>query len=290
MTEPAIVYDNVSFAYPGSEGGEAAAEVLSNVSLTVVQGERLGIVGPNGGGKTTLLKLTLGLLPVQRGSVRVMGRSPIAARRAGVIGYVPQRVQAEMSFPLSVHQVASMGLWRGISPWRGLSAAHRARVDEVLGLVGMSALADRPIGRLSGGQAQRVMIARALVGPVRILLLDEPTVGVDVVGQTKLAEVLAAVHRSMGVAIVMVSHDLRSVAESCDRVACLRRTLHSHGSAHGLTPGVLAEVFQHEMAGIFGDVHVDAHAASECSQRHHERLSALARRGRSVDGGEGTGA
>jgi len=135
--------------------------------------------------------------------------------------------------------------------------------------VGAEGFADRPIGRLSGGQLQRVMIARALACRPRLLLLDEPTVGIDVAGQQQFAELLTRLHERMALTVMVVSHDLRTVAAGCDRVACLSRTLHSHTDPRGLTPAVLAEVFRHDVAAIFGDVHVDAHAAAGCSDPRH---------------------
>lgn len=270
VTPPALEYRGVTFAYPRPPTDAGGARpALEGVSLRVPVGSRLGILGPNGGGKSTLLKLTLGLLPLSTGSIRVFGVAPEEARRRGLIGYVPQRVESELAFPLSVRQVVSMAAARRLPPWRGLPAAERAHVAECLALVGAADLADRPVGRLSGGQLQRVMIARALAGRPRLLLLDEPTVGIDVSGQQRFADLLASLHRALGLTIVVVSHDLRTIAAGSDTVACLARTLHSHVTPAGLTPRVLAEVFSHDVAAIFGDVHVDAHLAHECHDPAH---------------------
>lgn len=260
---PAVEYEGVTFAYPHAGGGEDAC-ALRDVTLTVRAGERLGILGPNGGGKTTLLKLTLGLLRGYRGRLRVLGMDPQQARRRRVIGYVPQRIEAELAFPISARQVVAMSAARGVPPWSRLPPDAGRRVEQSLDLVGALDLADRPVGRLSGGQLQRVMIARALAGGPRILLLDEPTVGIDAAGQQRFAELVRSVHARLGLTIIMVSHDLRTIVSGCDRVACLNRTLHSHGTPAGLTPAVLAEVFRHDVAAIFGDVHLHAHAAEEC--------------------------
>ncbi|MCC6661335.1 MAG: metal ABC transporter ATP-binding protein [Phycisphaerales bacterium] len=263
---PAIEYRGVSFAYPGSGGSRPA---LEGITLDVRQGERLGILGPNGGGKTTLLRLTLGLLTPQSGSIRVWGMPPERARREGVIGYVPQRLEAEMAFPVSVRQVVAMGAGRGVAPWRALPRERAGRVDRSLALVGASDLGDHPAGKLSGGQMQRVMIARALAAGPRILLMDEPTVGIDPAGQQRFAGLVRDLHRELGLTIVTVSHDLRAIAAGCDRVACLSRTLHSHVAPEGLTPAVLAEVFRHDVAAIFGDLHVHAHPAAACPDPSH---------------------
>jgi zinc transport system ATP-binding protein len=269
MPTPAVEYRDVSFAYPPAPGEHTPRQVLERVSLRVEEGERLGVLGPNGGGKSTLLKLTLGLLSGHSGEVLVFGRSPAKAAREGLVGYVPQRATCEMAFPLSVRQVVEMGPALSVPAWRRLSPEARAGVDRALRVVGADDLADRPIGRLSGGQFQRVMIARALAGGPRLLLLDEPTVGIDVAGQQQFAALLSRIRDEIGVTVIVVSHDIRAVAAGCDRVACLSRTLHSHVAPGGLTPEVLAEVFRHDVAGIFGDVHVHAHPAHACTDPSH---------------------
>ncbi len=260
----AIQYEGVTFAYPRAGGNGGPRTAIEGITLGVRIGERLGILGPNGGGKSTLLKLTLGLLRGNSGSIRVFGVSPDEARRRRLIGYVPQKVESELAFPLSVRQVVQMAA-AAAAP-----AEQRRTVDESLALVGASDLADKPIGKLSGGQLQRVMIARALAAKPKLLLLDEPTVGIDLAGQQRFADLLRSLHDRLGLTIVVVSHDIRTIAAGCDRVACLARTLHSHMAPQGLTPRVLAEVFSHDVAAIFGDVHVDAHLAKECPDPAHE--------------------
>ncbi len=282
--EFAVEYEGVTFSY-GRGGGTGANGqgddrlVLENVTLKVRAGERLGILGPNGGGKTTLLKLTLGLLRGHRGRISVLGMDPERACRERVIGYVPQRIEAELAFPLSARQVVAMSAARGLPAWRALGSEAAGRVEASLDVVGAKDLAERPIGKLSGGQLQRVMIARALAGNPRILLLDEPTVGIDVAGQQRFAELIRTVRERLGLTIIMVSHDLRTIAAGSDRVACLNRTLHSHVTPAGLTPEVLAEVFRHDVAAIFGDVHVHAHPAEECHDPSHEHPAPAPRSG-----------
>lgn len=240
------------------------APALKDITISVRVGERLGILGPNGGGKSTLVKLILGLLPCQTGELSVFGVPPHEARKKGLIGYVPQRVEAELAFPLSVRQVVAMSAQRGLMPWMRVDRARHDAIENAIEVVGLSSVADRAIGKLSGGQLQRAMIARALAGRPRILFLDEPTVGIDVGGQQRFAELLDSLHTKLGLTIVIVSHDIRVIAAGCDRVACLSRTLHFHDTPQGLTPKVLAEVFRHDVAGIFGDVHVAAHVAGSC--------------------------
>ncbi|MBS0191316.1 MAG: metal ABC transporter ATP-binding protein [Phycisphaerales bacterium] len=258
----AIRYQGVSFSYESSD-----VPALDGVTLDVRRGERLGILGPNGGGKSTLLKLTLGLLRGYSGTIEIGGLAPADAARRRMIGYVPQRVEAELGFPISALHAASMAASVGLGPFASGKEA-RARAERALGLVGASEFAARPVGELSGGQLQRVMIARALASEAKILLLDEPTVGIDPAGQRQFAELIQRLHDELGLTTIVVSHDLRTVAATSDRVACLARTLHYHDSPQGLTPHVLAEVFRHDAAAIFGDLHVDAHRASECGHAH----------------------
>jgi ABC-type Mn2+/Zn2+ transport system ATPase subunit len=257
----AVEYRDVTFAYARGEVSPA----VERITLDVPAGQRLGVLGPNGGGKSTLLKLTLGLLRGYGGTIRVFGVSPEEARRQRLIGYVPQRNEAEMAFPISVRQAAAMSAALGVSPWKSGREATRGAVDEALALVGISDLAERAVGSLSGGQLQRAMIARAVACRPRMLLLDEPTVGIDVAGQQKFGELLKNLHDALGLTIIVVSHDIRTIAAGSDRVACLSRTLHSHVAPEGLTPAVLAEVFRHDVAAIFGgDIHVHAHPAESC--------------------------
>lgn len=269
--DPALTYRDVWFSYAGAE-----KPAIEGISLDVTSGERLGVLGPNGGGKSTLLKLTLGLLSLSggstgsgRGEIRVLGMAPVAAARAGLVGYVAQRSTAELAFPLSVQEAVGLGPALELPFWKRRGAALQRAVDEALDVVGARALADAHVGSLSGGQLQRVMIARALARRPKLLLLDEPTVGIDVAGQQQFASLLERLHAELRVTVVVVSHDIRTVAAGCDRVACLSRTLHCHVAPQGLTPSVLAEVFRHDVAAMFGELHVDAHPARGCTDPAH---------------------
>jgi len=252
-TQPAIECTGVSFAY------DRGATALRDVSLTVDRGELLAVVGPNGGGKTTFIKLLLGLLSPTAGTVRVLGLNPARARREGRIGYVPQRSTAQMHFPISVEQMVALG-------------SNPAQARAALELVRIPELAREHVGALSGGQFQRAMIARALAMEPELLLLDEPAVGIDAKGQQEFEGILKSIRNERSITLVLVSHDLRTIATggaSCDRVACLRQSLHFHNAPDGLTPSILGEVFRHDLEWVFGDVHVDAHKASECDHDHH---------------------
>ncbi|MCA9298998.1 MAG: metal ABC transporter ATP-binding protein [Phycisphaerales bacterium] len=253
----AITVEHVDFSYVPGE------PVLRDISFTVAEGERLGILGPNGGGKSTLLKCLLGLLEPDRGTIRLFDRRPEESRH--LVGYVAQRSGADTSFPLSVRQVVAMGGEMLPRRFRAPDPRRFPDVDDLLRIVGMQDRADAPIGALSGGQVQRVMIARALAMHPRLMVFDEPTVGIDMVGQKQFAGLLDRIH-ALGTTIVIVSHELRTIATACDRVACLHRSLHVHQTRDGLTPQVLAELFSHDLEGL--DVHVHAHHASDCPDHH----------------------
>ncbi len=239
---PAVDLSDVSFTYPSGQ------RALEEVHLVVPAGTRLGIFGPNGGGKSTLLRLVLGLLSPQDGEVRVFGRAPHEAVARGFVGYVSQRQSAELRAPLSVRQVVGMTATHGLAPWSSPPLATRERIERVLEMAGVLDLAERPIGELSGGQQQRVFIARALAGAPRLLLLDEPTIGVDRAGRERFAELLATAHAALGVTILLVTHNLQLIGSTCDRIAVLARHLHYHDTPEGLTPDVLTEVFRHDIA------------------------------------------
>lgn len=217
--DPVIQIRDVSFSY-----GEAL--VLEQVNLEIRAGEFVGLVGPNAGGKTTLLKLMLGLLEPQRGRVRVLGRPP----RQGVrqVGYVPQFPTFPRDFPISVEQVVLTGRL-GSGPVLGwYRAADRAAARRVLAEVEALDLAGRSIGTLSGGQLQRVLLARALVAEPLLLILDEPTANIDQRMEGDIFDLLAQLNARL--TILVVSHDIAFISGYVDRVACLNRTLVCHGT------------------------------------------------------------
>lgn len=240
----AVCVDHVSFRYGP---GPLAVE---HVTMHIPEGIRLGIVGPNGGGKSTLLKLILGLLKPSEGKITVFGRKPGRACSECLVGYVPQRHDFEIRFPVSVQQVVHQGLLGRTGMLRRFSAADRADADKAMQEVGIAHLADRPVGDLSGGQQQRVFLARALAARPKLLVLDEPTVGIDEAGQAQFAQLMDTLHKAYGLTVLIVSHDLRAIVAGCDQVACLNRRLHFHAAPSGLTREVLSEVFSHSVAGV----------------------------------------
>jgi len=224
---------------------------LEGVTLHVQPRSTLAVVGPNGAGKTTLLKILLGILPGYSGKVRVAGMDPLEARRrGGIVTWVPQRARMIWDFPITVEGVVRMGLVGKTGVLNRHSREDLKFVREVIEVLGLEDLADRPIGAVSGGQQQRAIIARALAPRPMILMLDEPTVGIDQAGQQAFGVLLEQIKRSFGVTLVIVSHDLRTVLQSCERIACLNRQLHFHDSPAMLTPELLAGVFHCNLTGI----------------------------------------
>jgi zinc transport system ATP-binding protein len=203
-----------------------SAPVLEDINLGITRGDFLGIIGPNGGGKTTLLKVILGLVKPSRGKVTVLGGPPEGNRR--FVGYVPQSTQFDRDFPISVQDVVLMGRSGQVGMLRRFGRRDKQLALTALETVDMLEFKDRQIGKLSGGQQQRVLIARALVGEPRLLLLDEPTASVDMPMQTEFYELLQQLKRKM--AIVFVSHDIGAVSVYVDKIACLNRRLFYHGT------------------------------------------------------------
>jgi zinc transport system ATP-binding protein len=203
--------------------------VLDGINLTVEPGDFLGIIGPNGSGKTTLLRVMLGLLEPQEGSVRLFGQPPASFREWRRVGYVPQRAALDPSLPVTVQEVVASGLVASLGLLQRIGRAQRARVTEALARVGMDGHARARIGALSTGQQQRVLIARALVSDPELIILDEPTGGVDPEAQTSFYAMLHHLNREREVTLVLVSHDIGVVAKEVTKLACLNRRLIFHG-------------------------------------------------------------
>lgn len=220
MSKPIVEINNVTFAYNGQTA-------LQDVSLEIRQGDFIAMIGPNGGGKTTLLKLILGLLKPDKGIIRVVGQS--TQKASACIGYVPQDVHINRSFPITAMDVVLMGKLEPGKRWARKTASNRREAIAALERLEMAALAEKKIGELSGGQCQRVFIARALVTQPQLLLLDEPTASIDTKGQADFFEMLKALNKH--VTIVVVSHDLLAVSRYVKSVACVNRGLHYHNQA-----------------------------------------------------------
>jgi len=212
--------------------------VLKEVDMDVQQGEFLAIIGPNGGGKTTLLKLILGILKPDRGYVRVFGKEP--RESAGRIGYVPQDTSLNRDFPITVFDVVLMGKLGGRRRRRADSKRDREVVEESLTRVDMWKYRKSRIGELSGGQRQRVFIARALTSEPEILFLDEPTASVDVEGQSTLYHFFNELNKT--VTIVVVSHDVSVLSSYVKSVACVNQRVYFHDESE-ITPDMLQQAY-----------------------------------------------
>ena len=203
-----------------------SAPVLEAVNLSIKSDDFLGIIGPNGGGKTTLLKVILGLVTPSQGKVTVLGKPAVKSRRQ--IGYVPQTTVYDHDFPINVWNVVLMGRYGTTGLLKRYSQKDKDAANKALVTMDITELKNRQVGKLSGGEQQRVLIARALASEPRLLLLDEPTASVDPAMQTEFYEILNQLKKQ--VSIVLVSHDISAVSIYVNKIACLNRQLFYHGS------------------------------------------------------------
>lgn len=218
--EPVVTLKDVSFSYGGPL-------VLDHVNLTIDRGEFFGLVGPNAGGKSTLLKLVLGLLSPLSGQVTVLGRSPQESRTA--VGYVPQFPSFSRDFPVCVHDAVLLGRLGRTSSLGRYRSRDRSIAAKAMQEVGIHELRSRRLSTLSGGQLQRVLIARALCADPEILILDEPTANIDMRAEEDIFDLLRRLNARM--TILVVSHDVGFISRYVTRVGCLNRTLMCHQTA-----------------------------------------------------------
>jgi zinc/manganese transport system ATP-binding protein len=209
---PAVAFTNVGF-----RRGER--RILSRISFEVMPGDFVGVIGGNGAGKSTLLQLALGFLEPSEGEVGVLGTAPRATH--GRVGYVPQRIELDRELPLRARDFVALGVDGARFGIPFPSAARRARVAEALADVEASALADRPVGRLSGGEQQRLAIAQAIVGRPKLLLLDEPLANLDLGGASEIVHLVARIARERGMTVMLVAHDLNPLIGAMNRVLYL---------------------------------------------------------------------
>jgi len=227
--------------------GYGRRAVLTGIDLTLRQGDFLGLVGPNGSGKTTILRALLGLLQPMAGEVR---RAAVDGKPL-MTGYVPQRDAGETHFPTPVREVVMMGRYRLIGALRRPSRQDRERVEEALEQTGISDLARQPFHALSGGQRQRTLIARALASEAPLMVLDEPTNGMDLASETVLLELLARLHQEQGLTVVLVTHLLHSAAAVAKQIGILHEGR--------LRVGPLAELLTSEMLTTVYGMPVEVH-------------------------------
>lgn len=231
MTPP-IQIENLSFSY-------GPVSVLENANVCIEDKEFISVVGPNGGGKTTLLRIMLGLLEPQSGTVSVFGKTPEIGRKQ--IGYLPQYTSLDAKFPVTALDAVLMGRL-GITSKLGLyTKADRTMANEMMARVGLEKLTKRPLSALSGGQQQRVLIARALVSEPRLLLLDEPSSSLDDYVEQELFDLLQELNKEL--TIIVVSHDVAYVSHYVEKVICVNRAVHTHPVSE------ISENLIHEMYG-----------------------------------------
>lgn len=224
MSKPIIEVNNVSFQY-----GEQ--KVLENIQLDILKGDFLGLVGPNGSGKSTLLKIILGLIQPTSGEVRLFGKPVSKFNNWSKIGYVSQKANSfNRGFPASVEEIVLTGLYGELGIFKRVGKTERDRVRDALKQVGLSDLGSRNIAKLSGGQQQRAFIARAIVSNPEVIILDEPTVGVDIESVNQFYQLMGQLNESLGLTIMLVSHDIGTITEKVTKLACLNKKLFCHGS------------------------------------------------------------
>jgi len=242
---------NVNFSY-GSNN------VLKNLNLQVNKGEFLGLIGPNGSGKSSILKIILGFLKPQSGEVLLFNTTVDKFREWHKIGYVSQKANSfNRGFPATVYEVVSMGLFGKKGLFRFLNKKDQEKIYQAIELVGLQPLVKRNISKLSGGQQQRVFIARALVNNPELLILDEPTVGVDTETVRQFYNLLEKLNQDFGITIILVSHDIGVMSKQVNRIACLNKELVFHGKPEDFEKnrGILQKTYGEEM-GIIDHHHL----------------------------------
>src|SRR5690606_13643882 len=223
MDAPLIEIKDISVDYEETKA-------LDNISMKVEKGDFLAILGPNGSGKSTLLKIVLGLIKPTKGPIKLFGVDSKNLKHREWMGYVSQKSNSFNSgFPATVEEVVAGGLAKKAGLFHRTPKTTDKDVQEALAAVGMEAFMKRSISELSGGQQQRVFIARALVAKPKMLILDEPTVGIDHQNVQAFYDMLASINREKDITLVMVTHDVDTVTDRISHVACLNQTIHFHG-------------------------------------------------------------
>jgi zinc transport system ATP-binding protein len=243
--------------------------VLKQIDLRVEPRTTLGLIGPNGAGKSTLIKLLLGLVAPTRGTIQIDGLQPRQAiSRGNIVGYLPQNPHLATNVPISVRQVVQLGLVGKTGMFKSYARDDLNFVDHLLDRIGIADQANQSVSELSGGQLQRVLIARALAPRPKVLLLDEPTTGIDRSGQQRFIDLLTNLKDELGLTLVFVSHDLRAVSSISDRIACLNVTLHYHDTPEHMPADLMYRMFACDL---------DAMGLGCCSHDDKEKANAEAR-------------
>ncbi|MCX6777557.1 MAG: metal ABC transporter ATP-binding protein [Candidatus Micrarchaeota archaeon] len=255
MAEKIVEFENVSFGY----GRQPAVE---KATFSIERGDFVGVIGPNGSGKTTIVKLMLNLLKPDEGSIMIFGKGIADFREWRRVGYVPQKAtNFDQNFPATVFEVASMGRIPKAGLARRLSSADYAAVERALKTAGILNLRDSRIGDLSGGQQQRVFIARALATEPELLILDEPTVGVDMEAQHNFYALLRRLNKEFGLTLVLVSHDIGLVSKNVNKLACVNIAVTFHDVSKGLSTADLHCAYPAGMAFVPHHHHIPTPSA-----------------------------
>ena len=235
--ERCLEFRDVSYRYD-------SIDALEKISFGVSEQDFVAILGPNGSGKTTLVKLALGLAAPNSGEVLLFGTPAQKFDRWELVGYVPQAVEGfHTQFPATVEEIVGQGLYRGFDPVGFWRRGKNEALWRSMETVGIADLARRRISSLSLGQQQRALIARSLVRGPRLLVLDEPEMGVDAAGQEQLYSILRRLNSDQGITILMVSHDIGAVMREAKTVACINRTLVFHGAPHQITGQEISDLY-----------------------------------------------
>ncbi len=238
-----IDLDRVCFSF-------TTEEVIKDVRLQVHKGDYVGIIGPNGGGKTTLLKLMLGILKPKDGTIKLFGTDIKNFKDWSKIGYVPQRTHIEMNFPVTVEELVAMGRFGKLGLFHFPSIEDKEKTMQALKQVDMLEFRNRQISDLSGGQRQRIFIARALSSEPEVIFLDEPTVGVDIKTQKQFYSLLRKLNKELSLTLILVSHELDVVSHEATELGYINRTLEYYGEPNEFLKGA----YFHELIGK-GGVH-----------------------------------
>jgi len=224
MKNAIIRFSDLTVAYNGNI-------VLDGISSEINQGEFVGVIGPNGSGKTTLIRAILGLAKPVRGSVNIFDCSceKLRCHHLAKIGYLPQKEQVDPNFPITCIEAVLMGRYGRLGLFKRPARKDWQIAEAMLTDVGMSAYRDRPLGQLSGGEHQRVMIARALAGEPEVLLLDEPTTGIDAPSQHRIMDLIRELHNDKHLTILLITHDVNMISPFVDRLALLKNRLVAMG-------------------------------------------------------------
>ncbi|MFI5389761.1 MAG: metal ABC transporter ATP-binding protein [Bacteriovoracales bacterium] len=244
MVSPILNVDSLTFAYPDSPDHL----ILRNISFSLKPGEALGILGPNGGGKSTLLKILVGLLKPYKGKVGFNGM-PVEDFRTQ-IGYVPQTANLNTVFPLRIIDMIH------------LQPEKKEKIKDVLNLVGLSGKEEKLYSELSGGEKKRALLSLALIKAPKILILDEPTAGLDTSGIDQLLNLLSRLQKEFLTSVVIVDHNINQVLKHCDQILCLNQTSHWHDEKDYLTKNIIESIYHCEFE------HLLIHEKDEISEHH----------------------